>query len=111
MINRCLWKPTGSQWVTAIFCLMAVLLVLDGHSTATAAVGRIEMNPWMRALALHVGALGRAVWLAKMVDLAGLLVVYWGWRRWGQGRNREMAVVVGVPALVYAVVVAINYLG
>jgi len=92
----------------ALFVLVAVLLLADLHSSYQAARGQWEMNPFLAALAEHIGTRAALV-SAKVVDLAMLAGLYALWMR--SKAHVAVTLVLVIAAFEYAQIVVNNYQG
>lgn len=96
----------SKRWVHALLLVLAVLNVLDLHSSLTAQ-SAAEMNHAINLLSGLVGGTVALV-LAKLVAMSALACLYVVWRRCPALR-RDVLCILAVSVAAYSLVVASNY--
>lgn len=94
--------------VELLFAFVAALQVVDFHSSLQASPGQWEANPFLAALAEHMGTRAALV-CAKAADLLMLAGLYAMWRR--SKAHVAVTLVLVIVAFEYVQIVLNNYQG
>ncbi|MCC7005701.1 MAG: hypothetical protein IT497_03520 [Ottowia sp.] len=99
-----------NRTIPFLFLSLAVLQLLDMHSTLAAPQGRAEQNNFIAWLANNLG-MELAVFLIKMLDLMVIGLFYGVWKKSHGIFNKQFFVCLSLIVAAYVLVVTSNYSG
>lgn len=101
--------PRARHLIPALLISLALIQVLDIHSTLSADNNHAEANRTINWLSQWLG-FANAVYVMKAISVLALLILYKIWRLSNGSHDREFIICLTLSSVVYGFIVANNYL-